>query len=166
MYLLGMENFFTKKGAEYRLEGNITTKTKDKLFKFLEREKLDKLILDTSGGDIRASIEIVTEIKKRGLNPEIVIDNKAYSSGSFIFLSFKKRFVTKNSTLYIHDIKLNSASPSKELREERKCYRRILLRLVARNFNITDIEADKMIKKGRMLSDNEIMKKLNARMLK
>ena len=71
----------------------------------------------------------------------------------FSFLSFKTRVVIRNSSMLIHDVGVNTTRLTKDIIAERKRYRRVLQLLVSSNFRITELEADRIIKRGEVFPD-------------
>ena len=111
---------------DFLIKGVISQETLRKLEEHIRLKPLKRVILDTEGGDLRATISMIASIKNLETEPLIIADGKVYSAGAFFFLSFKNRCVVKNSTMFIHDVGINTVILTRELIEERKKYRRQL----------------------------------------
>ena len=154
------------KEEDFAIKDTITKGTLHSLKAHIEQKPLYRVFIDTDGGDLRAAIAMIGLIKEKiEFEPTIIANGRVYSAGAFFFLSFKNRVIIKNSSMLIHDVGLNTTKLTEEIKAERKRYRRVLQLLVSRNFRITEIEADRLIRRGEVFPDFIMAKKLKIPMV-
>lgn len=114
MLVLGIGKFRTKIGKgvgiykdEIWLNGAVTQKVADKICKYLDNTKYDKVmfVINSGGGDTTAMDKIIDRIdefnKEHTLNT--VVEGVAASAAFELFLTGKERLINSKSLLMFHD---------------------------------------------------------------
>jgi len=141
---------------------------------FIEIQKLTKELIENSylysfepyielhihsdGGELYCGISAYDILKKNKIPIYTIIEGEACSAATLIALSGKKRFITKNSMILIHQLRTWFAGKHNELEDEMKTADKLmnsLTNIYSENTTMNPKKLKQLIQREEYLSANE-----------
>lgn len=115
------------------------------------------LHINSDGGDVFAVLSIINLIENNTININTIIEGKAASSATILAMAGKKRQITKNSYMLIHNISSGFWGKMHEIEDEVKNLSLLttdIKKLYRKYTNITSKQLDQLLKKDLLLDAN------------
>jgi len=94
------------------------------------------IIIDSYGGQVYSLLEMISKIQNCELPCHTIVESKAMSCGAILFAMGKKRFMSANATLMLHEVSSTSFGKIEEIKADAKETDRLnsmLFRMMAKN---------------------------------
>ena len=119
-----------------------------------------ELHIHSDGGELYCGISAYDVLKKNKIPIHTIIEGEACSAATLMALSGKKRFITKNSMILIHQLRTWFAGKHAELEDEMKTADKLmntLITIYSENITMNIKKLKQLIQREEYLTSNECL---------
>lgn len=136
---------------------NNKLKQESQLYSF---EPYIELHIHSDGGDLFSGISAYDILKKNKIPIHTIIEGEACSAATLIALSGKKRYITQNSMILVHQLRTWFSGKHNELEDELKTSEKLmnsLKNVYKKHSTLTDKQLTKIIEREEYLTSHECL---------
>lgn len=119
-----------------------------------------ELHIHSGGGDLYSGISAYDILKKNKIPIHTIIEGEACSAATLIALSGKKRYITENSMILVHQLRTWFSGKHNDLEDELKTSEKLmksLKNIYKKHTHLTDARLNKIIEREEYLSSQECL---------
>tara|TARA_A100001015_G_C14970157_1_gene704749 strand:- start:589 stop:1179 length:591 start_codon:yes stop_codon:yes gene_type:complete len=119
-----------------------------------------ELHIHSGGGDLFSGISAYDILKKNKIPIHTIIEGEACSAATLIALSGKKRYITQNSMILVHQLRTWFSGKHNELEDELKTSEKLmnsLKNVYKKHSKLTDKQLSKIIEREEYLTSQECL---------